>query len=226
MQHKLVRCSITFVMAVLFIIITLYTSIELVAYDDDFYRAQYTENQTAEITGFSVAQLMKITHEIQAFLKGDRESFDIRIEKGGHELTLFRSNEIQHMDDVQQLFTLGRRLRLGAAVLLALIFLLVARHHLRGALRLLGWSALTAIVILGLAGVAFAIDFNGMFVLFHQLAFTNELWYLDPRLSLLINLVPEAFFSACIFRIVFFTGGMLLVVGLLGFLLGKKLQNK
>ena len=38
------------------------------------------------------------------------------------------------------------------------------------------------------------IDFDGLFVTFHRIAFTNDGWLLNPRTDLLIRLMPESFF--------------------------------
>ena len=42
--------------------------------------------------------------------------------------------------------------------------------------------------------IAMVIDFNGLFILFHETFFNNDLWLLDPAESRLINMVPLEFF--------------------------------
>ena len=39
-----------------------------------------------------------------------------------------------------------------------------------------------------------ATDFSRYFVVFHHIFFNNDLWLLDPRTDMLINIVPEPFF--------------------------------
>ena len=79
-------------------------------------------------------------------------------------------------------------------------------------------AAVTLIII------AACIDFDSLFVLFHKVAFTNDLWLLDPRTDLLIRLMPIEFFISYAAII----GGLWLLgmVGLLVFVtyLIKKLQ--
>ena len=41
---------------------------------------------------------------------------------------------------------------------------------------------------------AAAVDFDGLFVTFHRVAFRNDGWLLDPRTDLLIRLMPEQLF--------------------------------
>ena len=42
--------------------------------------------------------------------------------------------------------------------------------------------------------IAACIDFDSLFILFHKVAFTNDLWLLDPSTDLLIRLMPIEFF--------------------------------
>ena len=49
-------------------------------------------------------------------------------------------------------------------------------------------AAVTIVIILA------CVDFSSLFVLFHKLAFTNDLWLLDPQTDLLIRLMPLEFF--------------------------------
>ena len=78
----------------------------------------------------------------------------------------------------------------------------------------------TVIVVLA------AIDFNSLFILFHKVAFTNDLWLLNPQTDLLIRLMPIEFFISYAAII----GGLWLLgmVGLLGFATYriKKMQDK
>lgn len=61
--------------------------------------------------------------------------------------------------------------------------MLTFRHTLIAVL-----AVVTAVIILA------CIDFNSLFVLFHQIAFTNDLWLLNPQTDLLIRLMPIEFF--------------------------------
>ena len=50
-----------------------------------------------------------------------------------------------------------------------------------------------------LVGVLSLIDFDGLWTRFHQIAFRNDLWQLDPTSDYLIMLFPEPFwFTATI----------------------------
>ena len=73
-------------------------------------------------------------------------------------------------------------------------------------------------VALALIGVI-STDFSKYFIVFHKIFFTNDLWILDPRTDMLINIVPEGFFFdtaariALVFAVivvVFFVGNFVL----------------
>ncbi|MBQ8074276.1 MAG: DUF1461 domain-containing protein, partial [Clostridia bacterium] len=62
-----------------------------------------------------------------------------------------------------------------------------ARRGMLATLRGLGAAA--AVLVLWAV-----LNFDGLFVTFHRLAFTNDLWLLNPRTDLLIRLMPEEMF--------------------------------
>ena len=55
-------------------------------------------------------------------------------------------------------------------------------------------------------------DFTRYFTIFHQIFFDNDLWILDPRTDLLINIVPEPFFVDTAARIGLLFGGSVLIL--------------
>ncbi len=53
-------------------------------------------------------------------------------------------------------------------------------------------SGLTIILVLAL-GLGALLDFDRLFLQFHLVSFTNELWLLDPTKDYLIMLFPQGF---------------------------------
>ena len=65
----------------------------------------------------------------------------------------------------------------------------------------ISWRAFRRTLIAILAAVTLVIllaciDFNSLFVLFHKLAFTNDLWLLNPATDLLIRICPISMFMS------------------------------
>ena len=102
----------------------------------------------------------------------------------------FNAKEQHHMADVQALFRLCARIGLTASSAVILLSLLAKHLSWRAFRRTLIsiLAAVTAVIILA------CIDFNSLFVLFHKVAFTNDLWLLNPQTDLLIRLMPIEFF--------------------------------
>ena len=57
------------------------------------------------------------------------------------------------------------------------------------------------LIIVCIAVIAI-MDFNAFWLQFHYLFFTNDLFLLDPNTEILINMVPEQFFTDLVFRII------------------------
>ena len=131
---------------------------------------------------------------IAAYLEGSIEKFQTVYVKDGVEYAAFNEREQQHMADVQKLFHLCQRIGRWAfsVSMISLISLFIGRD--KNALRYFRWGLLSMLAILATVAVWAAIDFESIFVLFHKIAFTNDLWLLDPRTSMLIRLMPTDFF--------------------------------
>ena len=88
-------------------------------------------------------------------------------------------------------------------VLLAagLVLLRRSRELLRGWCTVFVRVATVFLALIGALGFAALVDFNRFWTLFHQIFFRNDLWLLNPATSVLIQMVPEAFFSAIVTKI-------------------------
>lgn len=150
-----------------------------------------------EISLLPAAEYPGMARMITDFLAGRIHEFQYIFTSGGSEWIGFHDYEAAHMTDCQHLIGLDGIVTLALAGLLVLWVLLGLRNGERTHFRkgfLTGTAIFTALVA---AGAIWAlIDFDGLFTTFHHLAFTNDLWLLDPRTDLLIRLMPEEFFVA------------------------------
>ena len=151
----------------------------------------------AESTGLAREHYPAMAEMITDYLSGRVGEFQFTYtDAEGVTYLCFNEKEIRHMADVKRLFDLDRTVMLCGAVLLALLGLgayalrpcrqWIARGALCGGLVLL--AALTALAVWA------AVDFDSLFILFHRLSFTNELWLMNPQTDLLIRLMPIGFF--------------------------------
>ena len=58
------------------------------------------------------------------------------------------------------------------------------------------WAALGILVVAGSFGAVIATNFQWFWTNFHYVFFTNDLWMLDPKVSIMINMFPLNFFFA------------------------------
>lgn len=122
-----------------------------------------------------------------------------------------------------------RRICIVVAII-CLLLLIVLKSQIRKILpmAICVGTGLFSALICSLAALI-STDFTKYFVIFHQIFFDNDLWILDARTDLLINIVPEPFFMDTAARIaMLFAGSVLCIFFLSLFLLvrNRKLTYK
>ena len=121
---------------------------------------------------------------------------------------------------------LRRACAAGAAICLALLFLLKAQVKKVLPVSVCAGTGLFFVIACGLAALI-STDFTKYFIIFHQIFFDNDLWILDARTDLLINIVPEPFFMDTAARIgILFAGSVLAISFLCLFLIVKNRRIK
>lgn len=191
-----------------------------VAGDRAFYLSEFEKYQVGRVTGLDQAQLATVAETFIAYLRDPSARLDVEVTIGGARRPLFNEKEIHHMDDVQKLFKLVRDTRLVAGAVLLILPLvglgLGGSAFLSRLGTLLTIGGVVTVVLLGLAGLLSLVDFSQAFVTFHELAFSNDLWMLDPRSDYLIMLYPEGFWLDATLRIAMLSAVEAVVIGGVG----------
>ena len=154
-------------------------------------RPLMTHYAPPEVTGLPAEEYAPVVDMITGYLKGDEGPFQHEFMVNGEGYAVFNAKEQHHMADVQGLFGLCRWIMWGCAGAACLLGLILRRQMRWRAFRRTLIGVLAAVAVIALLA---AIDFNGLFVLFHKIAFTNDLWLLNPRTDMLIRLMPLDFF--------------------------------
>lgn len=187
------------------LLIFLITSIQLVVgMGNGYFRKEYEKYQIPEQISVSMENLLQVTEEMMAYLEGKRENLEIETVIAGQKKEFFNEIEKLHMEDVRILFQRGIALRRMAVVLLLLccgIFVLRKKPWLDIILRVYRFLFPIICIFWGAAAGIISANFTEYFIVFHRLLFENEYWWLDPKTSLLVNLVPEPFFIDTAVRI-------------------------
>lgn len=199
----------------------LITSFEIAMYADfSVYQKEYEKYDVLSELDMTMDDVMYVTHEMMAYLRGGRDTLSVMTTVEGKEQDFFNEQDRFHMGEVRDLFISGLNIRMGSciAAVLCLVFLLATRADIRKVIprsyqAALGVSAAAAAII----GIAAVIDFNTVFVQFHHIFFDNDQWIFDPATDYMIRMLPEGLFYDFVMRI----GGIFL--GILAILLAASL---
>jgi len=192
--------SVAFVLFLPLLIIG--TSLRGLVTDRDFMLSGFRDYDVAATTGLDDPQLQRIADAFVAYFQAPPGQIQMQVTAFGQSRLLFNDREVAHMEDVQALIQFFLRMQLiaGAVVALRLIVALVFDRGVVSLGRDMLLSTLLMIALIVLVGVASAIDFDALWTRFHQIAFRNDLWLLDPTRDYLIMLFPEPFWLAATIR--------------------------
>ena len=183
--------------------------------DGDLLAREMRRHAPPETTGLPETEYTGVGRMTAGYLTGREETFQyVFSDAEGRRFVCFQPHEAAHMADCRGLIGLAGRLRwiAAAAALLPAAAGAVLRRRRDFTGGMLAGLCGAAAVLTGITVWALA-DFDGLFVTFHRLAFTNDGWLLDPRTDLLIRLMPVNFFITLGTRIlgwVLITGPVLL----------------
>lgn len=204
---------------ILLSIILLLTSVELVAFHMNHYRTSFERYKITEATGMDMENLEHTIEDVLKYFKDDRVELDTRAVIHGEERAVFGEREISHMVDVKALFVQGRFIRnsvVPLVMIIAFILIKIDRDWKKGFARTLLYTSIANIALLVILLILMKIDFYKYFTYFHLIFFSNDLWILDPKTDILIQMVPEEFFYSTAVKIIVYFVGSLLVLGSAG----------
>ena len=205
----------------LLVIVLLITSFQIVIYGDPsykFYEKEYEKYQVTASLHMSMEDVMEVTDHMMDYLIGKEENLSIVTNVDGCEQDFFNEQDRFHMREVRDIFAGGLRLRTAALVAAAvsLLILYMCRADVKKILPQT-YQVAVGIVLIPTAGIgiAAAIDFNSVFVQFHNIFFDNDLWLFDPAEDFMIRMLPEGLFYDMAFRVGSLFAGILVILFLL-----------
>lgn len=172
------------------------TTVRLLVFDTALYERGYQRYGVRHTTGMTDEQLALATEQIQAYFRGG-PPVSLIVEKEWGREALFNAREQRHLEDVRALLErawAAQSLSLGMLLATAAgAALLGGRHGLRWFAGVLAVGAALTVALFALLGALIALDFRGVWTLFHQLSFANDLWLLDPQTDYMIRMYPLGF---------------------------------
>ena len=161
------------------------------------YKNGFQKYNVSQTTDLDEAELEKAATGLISYFNSDEEYISLTVVKDGQPFELFNQREVAHLKDVKALVRLNYRLLLGTAIYVGAYAGICLFWRRRRYWRQTAWgTAIGSSITLGMIiamGIGAMLNFQELFLQFHFLAFTNELWMLDPTQDYLIMLFPEGF---------------------------------
>jgi integral membrane protein (TIGR01906 family) len=201
--------TIVFVVALPIAILT--TNIRLLLNAPLIYGYSFDRYNAEESTGLSRDDLDACAAELRRYFNNSEPTYYCTVTENGLPAPIFTSRETQHMEDVKDLVVWVNRLQIASlmfVVAYGVVFFVWSRE---GNLGQLAGQCLASLLVGGLAIGALAaiaaVGFDAAFERFHEIAFSNDLWRLNPRTDHLIQMFPEEFWRDATFIL----GGLCLI---------------
>ena len=213
-----IRGVLSLAFVVLLPLLVISTSLRSLVTDRDLLLQGFRDNQVGRTTGLDQPQLERIADAFVAYFQGPPGQIQMQVTVGGQSRPLFNQREVEHMEDVQALIQWFLRMQIVCAILVVIRvgFAVVVDRSPALLGRDLLWSAALMVGLVVLVGVLSLVDFTELWTRFHQIAFRNDLWQLDPRTDYLIMLFPEPFWFTATIRMATLVAVQVVVLAVAG----------
>lgn len=202
----------------------LFLDVQMATFDIKFYENKFEEHNVYKKTNIQKEDLKKVTLEMLDYIKDKRENLIIETNINQKKEVVFGERERLHMVDVKNLFEIGFKIRNISIIIFLITLVIFIKYYKNILYKLLIFAATIPMIIMGIFGILISIDFSKYFTVFHELLFTNDLWLLNPKTDILIQMLPLDFFYSISIRILTYFILQLILIFLLG--VGLKEKNK
>ena len=195
-----------FVVAVLLFLIAF--NVRWVINFPPLYSYGFDRYDIPQYTGIERDELLSAARQIRDYFNNDVDLLEINVVVRGIRVSnLYNEREVLHMRDVKGLVKGVYRVSEISALYLLLYmiggFALRRRAFLPTLGRLLRWSGGITLGLVLLVGLGSLVGFDRLFLAFHLISFSNDLWQLDPSRDYLIAMFPQGFFLIATLLIAF-----------------------
>ncbi len=163
------------------------------------YSYGFDRYDIARYTGIERDELISAGKQIRDYLNNDADLIEIRVVVAGvRVMNLYNEREALHMRDVKGLVKGVYRVSELSGLFLVIVvaggFWVWRREFWPMLGRLLRWGGGVTLGLVALVGLGSLVGFDRLFLAFHLISFSNDLWQLDPRRDYLIAMFPQGFF--------------------------------
>ncbi len=190
-------------------------NVRFLASDIGYYEHGFREYDSAARAGLPLADLDRAGQAIIDYFEDDAGTLRILVDVDGQESSLYSVKETDHMRDVKALIrAVYRANEVSLAIVLAYVacaVLWTGERTIGGLARLSLLAVGLGVAVVGVIGVFALTGFDQAWTTFHEIAFRNDLWRLDPETDRLIQMFPEPFWEEATLIV----GGLTLVQAVL-----------
>ncbi len=181
------------------------------------YEYGFQKYGVSQTTGLAEVELEKAATGLISYFNSNEEFIALTVIKDGEPFELFNQREVAHLKDVKELIRLDYWVLLGTLIYAlgyaGVSLLWLRKRYWRGLVwGVVGGSGITLAVMLAL-GLGALLNFDQLFLQFHLISFTNELWMLDPTKDYLIMLFPQGFWYDAAILCAGITAGLAVILG-------------
>ena len=191
------------------------------------YEYGFDKYQITSVTGIPRTQLAEVARQMADYLSGKSPALQLTVDTKDGRRPLYNEKELTHMEDVHKIVSLFHIMQIVSAILFLLLG--IAIYFKMGINRILRGLEIGSIITAAFTAVLITwaiIDFNSLFLLFHYVSFSNNLWILDPSTDYLIMMFPEGFFNDVALFMVTTIMGLSTVIWAAAFLVRRKVPHK
>ena len=182
--------------SIFFIFISISGVLFFILKHDYIYEYNLNFYPITERTSLEIEEIREINSRIKNYFFDETEFLEVSI---------FNEKEIYHMKDVKDiinnLFLYGK---LSSVVFVIITLICVKKYKVRIYSVFKASSIVYSVMLLALA-IGFLISFNKLFIIFHEIAFSNDLWKLNINEDYLLMMYPENFFRDIALLILIFS---------------------
>jgi integral membrane protein (TIGR01906 family) len=187
--------TIAFVVALPIALLT--TNIRLLVNAPLVYSYAFDRYDAEDTTGLARSELDGVASALRDYFNNGEKTFFHTVSEDGLTGPVFSARETRHMEDVKSLLVkVNRAQEISSVYVLVYVvaFFIWARE---GNVRQLAAQSLAGLglglIVVGGAGVVALFGFDAASERFHNVAFSNDFWRLNPQQDHLIQMFPEAF---------------------------------
>lgn len=172
------------------------TTIRVAISEQALYDYSVRQYDADRASGIRESELIRANGGIRDYLVHDEPGLLAPqvTDASGETVPLFNAKETVHMADVRDLVQMMFTVQVVAiALVLTLAVVMTVLWPARVLAAGMLYGSLVTGAVLGAAGILAITGFDAAWSNFHEVAFTNDFWSLDPRTDHLIQMYPEEF---------------------------------